>query len=999
MPRYSICVSSYNDAVFLPQCIESVTGQSFSDFELIIVDDGSVDGTQGVLQSYAAKDERIIAVRKPFNQGVHLGRKDAVSRASGDYVIFLDSDDSLAPDTLKRLDAALTRTNADYFHFGMKVIPGATVSGETASALAAQANARPEGMDNSEVLQSCFGDFSCDWRVTQRAFSSSLAKRAFMLMENEGFGAGEDAYENFVLCSMANQIMYDNSIVGYEYYLGRGSTSSGKMEAASWLNNMKAYVTCAAATVRFAKNDDSTVEYARSLGAKLFESGMNDWHERLSLRDRDAMVSYAVELIGAETVSMHLMRFARDEAYAALDHGESFDETATYYSLYRRAKELAGNAGSNSRSFLSYYSAAKSHIADLRQRALVRSSADSDVRIFISTHKRVDLFDSRVLQPVQVGCVRSGERFAWALHDDEGENISDLNPMYCELTTQYWAWKNTRSDYVGFCHYRRYFDFSPDVHRENEYGEVMDGRIDGATQRRYSLSDPAIRETVRSFDVITTPLVDVRKFMGSKATLRSHYDAAPHLHVEDLERVMESVVRRDPSYREDVDAFLDGHTARFCNMFIMRRDIFDEYCSWMFPILEEFCDATDMSHYSREGLRTPGHLSERLLNVFLMHAERTGRDWKVGELQCVHFEEPDYRPGMDMLADFDSRPVIPVVFAADNSYVPMLATTAYSAMANASRAYRYDVVVLHRDISWSNQELLREFLERFDGVSLRFCDVGGIIGRYRLTTSNAHISVETYYRFLVQELLPFYDKVLYLDSDLIVKGDVSELFGTELGGNLLAAVPDIDFAGNVNMKDGARARYASGVLGMADPFAYFQAGVLLLNTRAMREAHPMEQWLEFASDDRLIYNDQDVLNAHCEGRVVFLDFSWNVMTDCAGRVGSVFSFAPAEMYDAFLRSRSEERIVHYAGFEKPWSVLGCDRSELYWSYARETPFYEALLARLLSRASMGQRVPVRHERAISQGSRIRRIADPVLPVGSNRREIAKALVRSIRGRK
>ncbi|WP_239463493.1 DUF4422 domain-containing protein [Collinsella intestinalis] len=648
---------------------------------------------------------------------------------------------------------------------------------------------------------------------------------------------------------------------------------------------------------------------------------------------------------------------------------------------------------------MSYYSAAKSHIADLRQRALVRSSADSDVRIFISTHKRVDLFDSRVLQPVQVGCARSGERFAWALHDDEGENISDLNPMYCELTTQYWAWKNTRSDYVGFCHYRRYFDFSPDVHRENEYGEVMDGRIDGATQRRYSLSDSAIRETVRSFDVITTPLVDVRKFMGSKATLRSHYDAAPHLHVEDLDSVMESVIRRDPSYREDVDAFLGGHAARFCNMFIMRRDIFDEYCSWMFPILEEFCDATDMSRYSKEGLRTPGHLSERLLNVFLMHAERTGRGWKVGELQCVHFEEPDYRPGMDMLADFDSRPVIPVVFAADNGYVPMLATTAYSAMANASRAYRYDVVVLHRDISWSNQELLREFLERFDGVSLRFCDVGGIIGRYRLTTSNAHISVETYYRFLVQELLPFYDKVLYLDSDLIVKGDVSELFGTELGGNLLAAVPDIDFAGNVNMKDGARARYASGVLGMADPFAYFQAGVLLLNTRAMREAHPMEQWLEFASDDRLIYNDQDVLNAHCEGRVVFLDFSWNVMTDCAGRVGSVFSFAPAEMYDAFLRSRSEERIVHYAGFEKPWSVLGCDRSELYWSYARETPFYEALLARLLSGASMGQRVPVRHERAISQGSRIRRIADPVLPVGSNRREIAKALVRSIRGRK
>ena len=111
------------------------------------------------------------------------------------------------------------------------------------------------------------------------------------------------------------------------------------------------------------------------------------------------------------------------------------------------------------------------------------------------------------------------------------------------------------------------------------------------------------------------------------------------------------------------------------------------------------------------------------------------------------------------------------------------------------------------------------------------------------------------------------------------------------------------------MKRGDRLAYAKEILGMKDPYSYFQAGVLVLNTRAMRSRHTMEEWLEFASDDRFIYNDQDVLNAHCEGEVVYLDYSWNVMIDCFGRINKVFTFAPAYMFDAFIESRSNEKIV------------------------------------------------------------------------------------------
>ena len=623
--------------------------------------------------------------------------------------------------------------------------------------------------------------------------------------------------------------------------------------------------------------------------------------------------------------------------------------------------------------------------------------AAQDIRIFVSTHKPVETFDSRILQPVQVGSCHARERFSWCLHDDEGENISALNAQYCELTTQYWAWKNAKARYLGFCHYRRYFDFSDTRHEENGYGEVMDGRICAETQREYGLTDEHIAAAVEGWDVVTTEVKRLSSFPGHTPTPYKQYAAAPYLKIADLERVMAILKERHPDYTLDADAFLAGGESCFCNMFIMRAEIFDEYCSWLFPILEEWRRQTDMSHYSREALRTPGHLAERLLNIFLMHAERTGRGWRRKQVQCVHFEHPEAVKALSAPgASACGKPVIPVVFAADNNYVPMLTTTIHSMLVNASSSYFYDVVVLQNGISAANQRIMARFLEQDGKASVRFAEVGGLVDKYRLTTNNAHIGVETYYRFLIQELMPWYDKVLYLDSDLVVEGDISQLWHVELGDNLLAAAHDIDFLGSLTMNDGESLRYNADVLHMADPYNYFQAGVLVLNTAQMRKLHSMEDWLELAGNTRLIYNDQDVLNAACEGRVTYLPWSWNVMHDCGGRVAKVFSFAPDYAYDGYSASRAEPRIIHYAGLEKPWKYPACDFADRYWHYARQTPFYEMLLAGMLGKGSLS--APKLHEKVVDPKNPIRKIVDPICPVGSKRRETLKAVGRKLRGR-
>ncbi|MBW3093274.1 DUF4422 domain-containing protein [Bifidobacterium sp. 82T10] len=623
------------------------------------------------------------------------------------------------------------------------------------------------------------------------------------------------------------------------------------------------------------------------------------------------------------------------------------------------------------------------------------SQQPARIKLFVSAHKPSQIPDGASIVPIQVGAANASTRFEDMLHDDEGENISALNPMYCELTAQYWAWKNADADYYGFCHYRRYFDFTDTQHQQNDYGEIIDEYIDNKTIAEYGLNDAAIAHAVDGWDVITSPMNDTRLF-GGFGDLKEHWDADAHLRLKDLRHMYDILCKRYPDYRQDADAVLDGHTACFCNMFIMRREIFFDYCAWLFPLLDEFVSEWDNSRADVQTLRTPGHLSERLLNIYLTHRQRTNAGWRIKQLQCVHFEHPEPSNALEPL-DRNPRTVVPVVFAADNNYVPMLTTTIYSMLANANPERYYDVIVLERNISAENKQTITDFLGEFANATVRFHDVTHAVAGYELTTNNAHISVETYYRFIIQDALPFYSKILYLDSDLVVNGDVAELYDTPLDGNAIGAVRDIDFLGNLNMKDGIRAEYAAKQLDMKNPYDYFQAGVLIMNLDRMRDIHTVPEWLEIASQPGFIYNDQDILNTECEGEVTYLPYEWDVMHNCGGRVHGVFDFAPAEVFQAYMRSRQHPKIVHYAGFDKPWKNAWCDFGPLYWAYARKTPFSLQMMS-LLS-GSEPPKSPEHHERAIREDSPIRKYADKIVPIGSKRREFLKVAARKLQGKK
>lgn len=1006
MPTFSIVVLAHGADSLAGCCLDSLDAQTLDDWEAVVVDDGTSDGGAGVAATRVPDDARVRVLPSERGRGIHGARLAGARACTGERVLFLDADDELADSGVLASLAELPAGAREIVRLGdAGVEPTASDHGRgVADAL----EEPPARVDRDELLRLAFepgGGHAVPWHITRRLYPRELLLRACDAMTGEELGRAADAYEFLVLAGLsqgerlvAAQARRRHDVVP------SGPIGPGELEDEA--GQVHAGVEAARAFAR-SEGDAEAERAARGMGVMLEEAVADDWLERVTDDGKASAARAMADAFGPADCARELWRLVRDSARDDCARGatEPSEATGRLRSLavaaYEQTWDAAGGTAADR--------APLARCDEMRSEALAaldgmdhnRTRAGyeaQDLRIFVTTHKPVQVPRGSVFQPVQVGPGTKTSRFGNSFHDDEGDNISALNPSYCEMTTQYWAWKNTSSEYVGFCHYRRYFSFSDTPYKENAYGEVMDDYIDADAVARYGLDDEHARRFVEGFDIVTTAFHDLRSFPGAFSTPREHYAAAPLLNVADLDRCMDIVRRLRPDFAPDVEAFLAGHRACFCNMYVLRRSLFDDYCSFVFPVLEEFCREADMTHYGREALRTPGHLAERLFNVWYLHERRTHPGLRTRELQCVHFASPE--PASVATPAFGQhgvrpRDVVPVVFAADDAYVPQLCCAMGSMMENASPERFYDVYVLNSGISAEREQATRAYLSRHRNLRLSFVDVTRLVHGHKLGTNNAHISQETYYRFLVQQILPFYDKVVYLDSDLVVEGDVAQLFDTELGDDLVAATRDVDYLGNLNTPGGDRMAYTQEVLGLRDPYAYFQAGVLVLNTAALRSLHTVGEWLTIADNPVYIYNDQDILNVACEGRVSWLDASWNVTNDIFDRVGRIYALAPADAFDAYQKARSHPQVVHFAGAIKPWHDPTIDLAGHFWRYARETPFYEELLCDINAPA----RKRKTNKPLLSDGNPLRRIVDPVAPLGSPQREILKRVGRTLTGRK
>lgn len=601
------------------------------------------------------------------------------------------------------------------------------------------------------------------------------------------------------------------------------------------------------------------------------------------------------------------------------------------------------------------------------------------IKIFISCHKECYTPEIECIYPIQVGAKIAKERFANMLHDDEGENISFKNKYYCELTAQYWVWKNQEADYYGFFHYRRYMSFLDQKLPTDPFENILIKYLNDEALSKLNLSDESISKLVEQYDIIATDEVDLKKLNRILKSNYHQYDITPYQYKEDLDILLEIIKEKYPNYYEGACSYLYSTKGYFCNMFIMNKVLFRKYSEWLFSILEEHEKRRDYSNYDRDAYRVSGYLGERLFGIYYNHIKKSGK-YRCHELQRSLFENTDINKIVKPY--FDTNNIV-IALAANDYFIPYSATVIQSIIDNSSDNKNYDIIFLTHNVSDVNKKRIKQMISSYRNFSIRYVDPTELIEGYNFFI-RGHFSLETYYRLVLPELLQEYEKIIYLDSDMIVKEDVAELYETDISEYLIAAALDADTAGLYNGYEPNKKEYTDKILKLKNPYNYFQAGTLVFNLKKFRDTYTTKEILEYAVSYNWQLLDQDILNVLCEGKVKYIDMSWNVMVDMEKRrIKDIIKLAPHWLNDLYMNARNHPKIIHYAGPEKPWLCPEMDMADDFWQYAKKTPYYEIMLYRM----SMSTANIIYHEK---MGIK-RKFEWKLLPYGSRRREFIKKI--------
>lgn len=206
----------------------------------------------------------------------------------------------------------------------------------------------------------------------------------------------------------------------------------------------------------------------------------------------------------------------------------------------------------------------------------------NDLIIYMATHSEKCSHIDDYIVPIQVGKALN-EKQIEEITDDTGNNISSKNGVYCELTALYWIWKNSNNKYVGLYHYRRRFDIDKNV----------------------------ILNILKNKDVIL-PKKKVFRISLKEQYMREH-------NKKDWKVLIDTLKEYYPKYYESSKNIFESNEMYRFNMFIMKKELFDKYCEWLFPLIFEVEERTKNIVRDKYQKRYIGFMAERLFTLYILH--------------------------------------------------------------------------------------------------------------------------------------------------------------------------------------------------------------------------------------------------------------------------------------------------------------------------------------------------------------------------------------------
>lgn len=533
-----------------------------------------------------------------------------------------------------------------------------------------------------------------------------------------------------------------------------------------------------------------------------------------------------------------------------------------------------------------------------------------NVKILIAYHKIDNLYKDELLTPINGGRTliegKNNPEQKWlfenTIGDNTGENISIKNPLYNELTAIYWAWKNYNEignpSHLGFMHYRRHFLFNNNttlsckIHEEREYDISKDS----------GYSPEIVNKLVAKYD-----------FVCNKAfyrhTVYTHYKE--NHDIKDLDKVLEILSKKYPEFHQSAQKYINGDNSYFFNMFIFPQKIFFQYCEWIFSILEEFEKTENL-----EGKRL--FVSERLTGIFIQHLIDLGLNGAF--IPTIYIE---------------GQHTIPILLSTSEEYALPTTITMISILENAKKNtfINFHILIPHAFPGFISKYFETTF-SKYINCRIVFSIMGNEFDSAYMADS--HIACPTYYRLLAPTLFPQYNKIIYLDSDIIVNSDLTSYYDLSIDDFLVSGVK----APAYHMYSLEHAEVYKKLSDIKSLDQYINAGAIVMNLKKMRELNLVGEFIEL-SKKRHPSMDQDILNKVCYGRIRILPLKYNNMI-------SKYQNEKEELLKIFgeievAEAEDKPVIIHYCDKIKPWVKKDCYKGEVWWKYAKLSPFVGELI--------------------------------------------------------
>ena len=269
------------------------------------------------------------------------------------------------------------------------------------------------------------------------------------------------------------------------------------------------------------------------------------------------------------------------------------------------------------------------------------------------------------------------------------------------------------------------------------------------------------------------------------------------------------------------------------------------------------------------------------------------------------------------------RKEIPLVFAVDDNYASFLCVTIKSILDNVSSDYFIKVYILNTGLSEYNKKKIIQISEQDkDNVDIEYVDVAhrldGLKDKMHLRD---YYTNAIYYRIFIPSLFPQYDKMIYLDCDMVLLDDISKLYNIDLQGNVVAAVHE-----EAMSSFDCFGAYSEEFLDVPR-MEYFNSGLLVINMQEYRKEQIETKFINLMLSHKFeVAPDQDYLNVLLKGKTKLLDVGWNK--------------TPIMEKDF---PEDQIKLVHFKLNFKPWHYDGIKYEKYFWKYAKQTPFYDDLI--------------------------------------------------------